>query len=177
MTTPSRADSRGSATADRVVRHALPDRAVSLGLCRVRSDSARHGLLADRRRRVRLGRRALDDGVVLAAAVLFHVVRVLVRGTFRSMWIGRADVADALDVVGATLRRGFRRAGPASTPWHRSSFTTRSGRRADDVVTGGFMLLRIDTPWWQRNPYLFADADWAIVYVLHGLAALCSSRW
>ena len=40
------------------------------------------------------------------------------------------------------------------------------------LVTGGFMLLRIDTPWWQRNPYLFADATWGIVYVLHGLAAL-----
>ena len=38
-------------------------------------------------------------GLVLIAAVLFHVVRVLVRGTGGSMWLGRADVADALDVV------------------------------------------------------------------------------
>ena len=40
------------------------------------------------------------------------------------------------------------------------------------LVTGALMLLRIDTPWWQRNPYLLADATWGIVYVLHGLAAL-----
>ena len=40
------------------------------------------------------------------------------------------------------------------------------------VVTGGFLLLRIDSPWWQRNPYVLADSTWGIVYVLHGLAAL-----
>jgi cytochrome b subunit of formate dehydrogenase len=40
------------------------------------------------------------------------------------------------------------------------------------LVTGTLMLLRIDTPWWQRNPYLLADSTWGIVYVLHGLAAL-----
>ena len=40
------------------------------------------------------------------------------------------------------------------------------------VGTGGAMLVRIDTPWWKRNPYLLADATWGVVYVLHGLAAL-----
>ena len=40
------------------------------------------------------------------------------------------------------------------------------------LVTGGLMLARIDSPWWQRNPYLLADDTWGIVYVVHGLAAL-----
>jgi cytochrome b subunit of formate dehydrogenase len=40
------------------------------------------------------------------------------------------------------------------------------------VVTGALMLAKIDTPWWQRNPYFLADATWGVVYVLHGLAAL-----
>src|SRR5690606_6153025 len=40
------------------------------------------------------------------------------------------------------------------------------------LVTGGLMLLRIDTPWWRRNPYVLADSTWGAVYVLHGLGAL-----
>ena len=113
------------------------------------------------------------SGVVLAAAVLFHVVRVLVRGTWGSMWIGRADCADALDVAGATLRRAYptRRPGKYSVAQKliHHAFTIVV---LTTIVTGGLMLLRIDTPWWQRNPYLFADATWGIVFVLHGLAAL-----
>ena len=34
------------------------------------------------------------------------------------------------------------------------------------------MLAKVDTPWWERDPYFFADATWGIIYVLHGLAAL-----
>src|SRR5690606_7561626 len=40
------------------------------------------------------------------------------------------------------------------------------------VVTGLLMLVRIDSPWWQRNPYWLSDPVWGIVYVVHDLAAL-----
>src|SRR5690606_41323047 len=40
------------------------------------------------------------------------------------------------------------------------------------AVTGGLMMVRMDTPWWKRNPYWLSDATWGVVYVLHGLAAL-----
>jgi cytochrome b subunit of formate dehydrogenase len=89
------------------------------------------------------------------------------------MWIGRADVADARDVVGATLRHALpsRRPGKYSVAQKliHHAFTAVV---LTTLVTGSLMLLRIDTPWWKRNPYLFADATWGIVYVLHGLAAL-----
>jgi formate dehydrogenase subunit gamma len=173
VTTPSRASTGGSATADRIVRHALPDRVLHW-------ISAACVLLL-------LGTAFLPivglefpwvavhwmTGVVLAVAVLLHVVSVLVRGTWRSMWLGRADLADVLDVAGATLRRSF----PARRPG-KYSVAQKLIHHAFTIVvlttlvTGGFMLLRIDTPWWQRNPYVFADATWGIVYVLHGLAAL-----
>ena len=40
------------------------------------------------------------------------------------------------------------------------------------VATGLLMLLKIDTPWWRRNPYLLADDTWALVYVVHDFAAM-----
>ena len=113
------------------------------------------------------------SGVVLMAATLFHLVRVLVRGTFASMWIGRADLADALDVAKSALARQLPRRRPG-----KYSVAQKAIHHAFAVVvlatliTGGMMLVRIDTPWWQRNPYLLSDATWGIVFVVHGLAAL-----
>jgi cytochrome b subunit of formate dehydrogenase len=175
VTTPSRASTGGSATADplRVVRHALPDRVCHwvTAVCVL----------------ILLGTAFLPivgfefpwvavhwmTGIVLAVAVSFHVVRVIVRGTWGSMWLGRADLGDVLDIAGATLRRAFptRRPGKYSVAQKviHHAFTAVV---LTTLVTGGFLLLRIDTPWWQRNPYLLADATWGIVYVLHGLAAL-----
>jgi formate dehydrogenase subunit gamma len=112
-------------------------------------------------------------GLVLMAAVLFHVVRVLVRGTLGSMWIGRADIVDAVEIAGSALARKL----PSRRPG-KYSVAQKFIHHAFAVVvlatliTGGLMLARIDTPWWQRNPYLLPDATWGIVYVAHGLAAL-----
>jgi cytochrome b subunit of formate dehydrogenase len=104
---------------------------------------------------------------------LFHIVRVLLRGTWSSMGVGRADLADALDIGRSTLARELptRRPGKYSVAQkfihHAFAVVVLT-----TLVSGGMMLARIDTPWWQRNPYLLADATWGIVYVLHGLAAL-----
>ena len=40
------------------------------------------------------------------------------------------------------------------------------------IGTGVFMLLRIDTPILGRNPYLFTEATWGYVYVVHGLVGV-----
>jgi formate dehydrogenase subunit gamma len=172
VTTLSRANSGGS-TADRIVRHAFRDRVLHwiTAVCVL----------------VLLGTAFLPivglefpwvavhwmTGVVLTVAVLLHIASVLARGTLRSMWIGRADLADVADIAGATLRRAL----PTRKPG-KYSVAQKLIHHAfmvvvlTTIVTGGFLLLRIDTPWWQRNPYVFGDATWGIVYVLHGLAAL-----
>ena len=173
MTTPSRASTGGSATADRIVRHPLPDRVlhwISAACVLILLGTAFLPIAGFEFPWVAVH---WMTGVVLGVAVLLHVVRVFARGTWGSMWIGRADFLDMLDVAGATLRRAFptRRPGKYSVAQkliHHAFMVAV----LTTLVTGGFMLLRIDTPWWQRNPYLFADATWGIVYVLHGLAAL-----
>ena len=34
------------------------------------------------------------------------------------------------------------------------------------------MMVRIDTPLWTRNPYLFSDTTWGVMYVVHGLSGV-----
>ena len=173
MSTPSRANSGDPAIAGRIVRHALADRLfhwVSAVCVLVLLGTAFLPILG-----LEFGWVTVHwvTGLVLIAAVLFHIVRVLVRSTFGSMWLGRADLEDTLDVVGATFARKLpsRRPGKYSVAQkfihHAFAVVVLS-----TLITGGLMLARIDTPWWQRNPYLLADATWGIVYVLHGLAAL-----
>jgi cytochrome b subunit of formate dehydrogenase len=173
VTTSSLANSGRTAAAGRVVRHALPDRLFHwvgavcvltlLGTAFLPIAGLRFGWVTAH----------WIAGVALIAAVLFHVVRVLVRGTLGSMWVGRADIADALEIASATLARKL----PARRPG-KYSVAQKLIHHAFAVVvlatlvTGGLMLARIDSPWWQRNPYLLADDTWGIVYVVHGLAAL-----
>jgi cytochrome b subunit of formate dehydrogenase len=172
VTTPSRANTGGS-TADRIVRHTLADRLlhwITAACVLILLGTAFLPIVG-----VEFAWVAVHwmTGIVLAVAVLFHIVRVLVRGTWSSMWIGRADLADVVDIAGATLRRAIptRRPGKYSVAQklihHAFAVVVLT-----TLVTGGFLLLRIDTPWWQRNPYVLTDATWAVVYVLHGLAAL-----
>jgi formate dehydrogenase subunit gamma len=173
VTTPSRATAGVPATAGRVARHALPDRLfhwLGAACVLILLGTAFLPILG-----LAFGWVTVHwvAGLVLIGAVLFHIVRVLMRGTLGSMWLGRADVADAVDVVRSTLARKL----PSRRPG-KYSVAQKFIHHAFAVVvlataiTGGLMLARIDTPWWQRNPYLLADATWGIVYVLHGLGAL-----
>jgi hypothetical protein len=40
------------------------------------------------------------------------------------------------------------------------------------VPTGILMMNRVETPLFVRNPYLFNDATWGVMYVLHGLSGI-----
>ena len=40
------------------------------------------------------------------------------------------------------------------------------------TLTGLFMMKRVRTPFFTRNPYLFSDMTWGLMYVLHGLAGV-----
>jgi len=112
-------------------------------------------------------------GLVLTVALAFHTVRALFWQRVRDIWIGAADLRDAAAIVRNTF--GARGAEPKPGKY---SFAQKLIHHAfavvvlTTVVTGALMLLRIDTPWWRRNPYVLAEASWGIIYVLHGLAAL-----
>ena len=40
------------------------------------------------------------------------------------------------------------------------------------VVTGIPMMAKIDGPFWTRDPYLLSNGTWAVIYVVHDLAAM-----
>jgi formate dehydrogenase subunit gamma len=113
-------------------------------------------------------------GLVLIAAVLFHLVRAVFWQGLRPIWLGTEDLRDGL----AIARWALRRDGTALPKSGKYSFAQKAIHHAfaavvlTAAISGSLMLVRIDTPWWQRNPYLLGDGTWGLVYVLHDLAAL-----
>jgi cytochrome b subunit of formate dehydrogenase len=98
-------------------------------------------------------------GVLLVILVLFHAVRAMIWQSLRTIGIGLRD-----------LRRTAR-AGKYSLA-QKLMHDAMTAAVIAVVVTGVLMLLKIDTPFWKRNPYVFGADTWGFIYVLHGLGAL-----
>lgn len=171
QSTPNR--SAAAAGAERVKRHSLLDRAYHwlMALCVfVLMATAFLPILG-------IKFQWLDihwiTGVVLAALVLIHIVRALVFQDWRNMWIGRADLRD----LWRDAARLFGSRKPALLPGKYEAAQKLYHFGVAVVVlavigTGLLMLLKIDTPFWRRNPYWFSADTWGWVYVLHGFAAM-----
>lgn len=114
-------------------------------------------------------------GLILAVLVIMHVVRAAFWQSLGSMWIGRGDIRDGL----AALRAALRMSPSAARVAGKYSLAQKAIHHAFTVVvltvigTGLMMLVKIDTPWWERDPYWVGDDVWAVVYVLHDLTSLC----
>ena len=152
MTAPTAA--RAGARARRqIVRHAL-----SIGFPldhrRVCAHAARDRVPADRRRGVRLVTPHWITGVVLIAAVLFHVVRGLFWQSLRTVWIGGADVRDALAIVRSTLRMSTAPAKPGKYSFAQKLIHAAFAIVLTVSVTGAFMLARMIRRGGGRIPYL-----------------------
>jgi cytochrome b subunit of formate dehydrogenase len=113
-------------------------------------------------------------GAVLIASVVFHVIHASFWLDFWSIWPDKDDLQDAVRRV----RRFFRL--PALPPrrfakypldnklYHGAIIVT--GLTA--IATGIFMLARVRTIFVIRDPYVFDDMTWGLMYVLHGLAGI-----
>ncbi|HVV93104.1 MAG TPA: cytochrome b/b6 domain-containing protein [Hyphomicrobiales bacterium] len=113
-------------------------------------------------------------GVVLTVAILFHVVRALLRLDIWSITPDRNDIENGWRAVMLTLGRGGHAPGrPGKYPMMQKLFHWGiAGWIGVLIVTGGLMLAKIDTPFWQRNPYFLSEFWWGIVYTIHGVFAL-----
>jgi cytochrome b subunit of formate dehydrogenase len=113
-------------------------------------------------------------GAVLTISILFHVIHASFWLDFWSIWPDRTDVEDARRRV----RRFFGRSAPpprkfAKYPLENKLFhgvIILCGLAV--ILTGVFMMFRVRTIFFPRNPYLFGDMTWGLMYVLHGLAGV-----
>ena len=112
-------------------------------------------------------------GIVLTISVGFHIVHSFFMDPW-SIWPDKTDVGDATN----RLRRFFGKSAPAPTRFAKYPLENKFYHLCillaglSVIGTGLFMLKRIQTPLFTRNPYLFSDMTWGLMYVLHGLAGV-----
>ena len=107
------------------------------------------------------------SGLVLVAAILFHIVRVSTGGNLRTMLPSKRD----LEQVRATLGAPPVRPGKYSVAQKAMHYVAALLSLAA-VATGLLMMVKVDTPFWARNPYWLDAGTWGGIYVVHGFAAL-----
>jgi cytochrome b subunit of formate dehydrogenase len=113
-------------------------------------------------------------GIVLIASILFHIVHATFYMDFWSIWPDKQDLQDA----GNRLRRALGQ--PAPPPRRFAKYPLENKMYHGVIVltgltvaiTGFFMLFKVRTPFFTRNPYIFGDMTWGMMYVLHGLAGV-----
>jgi cytochrome b subunit of formate dehydrogenase len=115
------------------------------------------------------------SGVVLAVLVLYHIVRASIWQDFWAMMIVPADLSEGAQGL-ASLFGG--KGGPAKSGKYDLAQKLYHWAIAALVLalvgTGLLMLAKIDTSFWQRNPYFLTDTTWGIVYAIHGLCAMAA---
>lgn len=114
-------------------------------------------------------------GLVLLATVLFHVVHAVGWQDLWSMWVGPDDVRQGVEEVRHALSPEGGGAPGRTGKYpvdHKLYHHAAAAASLVAVATGLLMMVRIDTPFWTRNPYLLSDATWGVVYVLHGVGGV-----
>ena len=113
-------------------------------------------------------------GIVLIASILFHIIHATFFMDFWSIWPDKQDIADAQNRLklmlgkSAPLPRRFAKYPFENKMYHLIIVLTG----LSVAITGGFMIFRVRTPMFGRNPYIFGDMTWGMTYVLHGLAGV-----
>ncbi len=112
-------------------------------------------------------------GVVFTISICFHIVHSFMMDPW-SIWPDKTDLRDM-------RRRLARFWGKPSPPPERFAKYPLENKLYHLCIllaglavigTGVFMLKRIETPLFTRNPYIFGDMTWGLMYLLHGLAGV-----
>ncbi len=113
-------------------------------------------------------------GVALILMVIYHIVHSIGWRDLWSMWIDKADIKEGT----AELTRVFTR---STKPAERAGKYPVDHKLYHHIIavvtlaaiaTGVLMMFRVDTWFWQRNPYILSDGLWGFVYVLHGISGV-----
>lgn len=114
------------------------------------------------------------SGLVLTGAISVHIIRSLFWQDLWSMWFGLRDLKETIATLGwlLKLKGGSLIKSGKYSPAQKLMHHSVSVFVLVTIATGLFMMVKIDTPLWERDPYWLSDQNWGIVYVLHGAAAL-----
>lgn len=113
-------------------------------------------------------------GSVLTVSILFHIIHATFYMDFWSIWPDRTDLEDA-------WKRFQRFMGKSAAPPRKYAKYPLENKLYHGAVmvtglaviaTGVCMMWRVRTIFFPRNPYLFSDMSWGLMYVLHGLAGV-----
>jgi cytochrome b subunit of formate dehydrogenase len=113
-------------------------------------------------------------GIVLTASILFHIVHASFYMDFWSIWPDQIDREDAM----RRWRRATGKDAPAPRRFAKYPLENKMYHLVivlaglSVMLTGVFMMFRVRTGILPRNPYLFGDMTWGLMYVLHGLAGV-----
>jgi cytochrome b subunit of formate dehydrogenase len=113
-------------------------------------------------------------GIVLTVSVIYHIFHATFWLDFWSIWPDKKDIEDAQ----RRMKRAMGQSAPAPRRFAKYPLENKlyhlivmlAGLTA--IGTGLFMMKRVQTPFFTRNPYLFGDMTWGWMYVLHGLAGI-----
>jgi cytochrome b subunit of formate dehydrogenase len=113
-------------------------------------------------------------GIVLAISVVYHIIHASFWLDFWSIWPDSQDREDARNRIKLALGQSAPQPKKfAKYPLENKLYHLIVMLAGLAVVgTGLFMMKRVRTPFFTRNPYLFGDMTWGWMYVLHGLAGI-----
>lgn len=97
-------------------------------------------------------------GIVLTVLVAIHSVRSVFWKKLISIWFTRQDFS---------LAKGGKYSLEQKSMHNFITVLTLAV-----IVTGILMMVRLDTPFWERDPYRLEAETWGYIYVIHGLLAL-----
>ena len=113
-------------------------------------------------------------GLVLTASIIFHIIHASFFMDFWAIWPNKQDLEEAQNRMKLML-------GQSAPPPRRFAKYPFENKMYHGVIvltglavtlTGIFMIFRVRTGIFPRNPYLFGDMSWGLMYVLHGLAGV-----
>ncbi len=114
-------------------------------------------------------------GIGLLLTIVYHIIHATMKQDLWSMWIDARELKEGTQEVVGFLKRSppTTSSKPGKYPIdHKLYHNTTAVITLAAIATGVLMMVRVDTPFWARNPYLLSDQMWGIVYVVHGFAGV-----
>ena len=113
-------------------------------------------------------------GLVLTASIIFHIIHASFFMDFWAIWPNKEDLEEGSN----RMKRALGQDAPAPRRFPKYPLENKmyhgvivlAGLAV--ILTGVFMIFRVRTGILPRNPYLFGDMTWGLMYVLHGLAGV-----